>query len=87
VRGSQEAHRRGGAQAGIGLFVGAVVIGAGRIGRRGRPALAIVDLLKDGYELYVPADACGNVSPEAHTRHGSLDAGLAGSIRDTSSLW
>lgn len=27
-----------------------------------------LDMLKEGFEIYVPADACGDVSPEAHTR-------------------
>jgi nicotinamidase-related amidase len=27
-----------------------------------------LDLLKEGFEVYVPADACGDVSPEAHDR-------------------
>src|ERR1700726_1449819 len=27
-----------------------------------------LDMLKDGYEIYIPADAWGDVSPEAHTR-------------------
>jgi isochorismate hydrolase len=27
-----------------------------------------LDLLKEGFEIYVPADACGDVSPEAHER-------------------
>jgi nicotinamidase-related amidase len=27
-----------------------------------------LDLLKAGYEVYVPTDACGDVSPEAHER-------------------
>ena len=27
-----------------------------------------LELLKDGFEVYVPADACGDVSPEAHQR-------------------
>lgn len=26
------------------------------------------ELLKEGFEVYVPADACGDVSPEAHNR-------------------
>lgn len=29
------------------------------------PAL---DMLREGYEVYVPADACGDVTPEAHER-------------------
>jgi nicotinamidase-related amidase len=27
-----------------------------------------LDLLKEGFEVYVPADACGDISPEAHDR-------------------
>ena len=27
-----------------------------------------LELLKEGFEIYVPADACGDVSPEAHQR-------------------
>jgi nicotinamidase-related amidase len=27
-----------------------------------------LDLLKEGFEVYIPADACGDVSPEAHNR-------------------
>ena len=27
-----------------------------------------LELLKEGFEVYVPADACGDVSPEAHAR-------------------
>ncbi|MBW8724320.1 MAG: hydrolase [Inquilinus limosus] len=27
-----------------------------------------LDMLKEGFEIYVPADACGDVSPEAHAR-------------------
>ena len=27
-----------------------------------------LDLLKEGYEVYIPADACGDVTPEAHER-------------------
>lgn len=27
-----------------------------------------LELLREGFEVYVPADACGDVSPEAHTR-------------------
>ena len=29
---------------------------------------ATLDLLKEGFEIYVPADACGDISPEAHER-------------------
>lgn len=27
-----------------------------------------LDLLKEGFEVYIPADACGDLSPEAHER-------------------
>lgn len=27
-----------------------------------------LDLLREGYEVYIPADACGDVTPEAHER-------------------
>jgi len=27
-----------------------------------------LDLLKEGFEVYIPADACGDISPEAHDR-------------------
>ncbi len=27
-----------------------------------------LDLIQAGFEIYVPADACGDVSPEAHDR-------------------
>ncbi len=27
-----------------------------------------LELLKEGFEVYVPADACGDISPEAHQR-------------------
>lgn len=27
-----------------------------------------LDMLKEGFEIYVPADACGDISPEAHQR-------------------
>jgi nicotinamidase-related amidase len=27
-----------------------------------------LDLMKEGFEVYIPADACGDVSPEAHDR-------------------
>jgi nicotinamidase-related amidase len=27
-----------------------------------------LDMLKEGYEIYIPTDACGDVSPEAHER-------------------
>ena len=33
-----------------------------------------LDMLKDGYEIYIPADACGDVSPEAHNR--AMDRGV-----------
>jgi Isochorismatase family len=42
-----------------------------------------LDMLKDCYEIYIPADACGDVSPEAHNR--SMDRGVqAGAIPITS---
>jgi nicotinamidase-related amidase len=42
-----------------------------------------LDMLKEGYEIYIPADACGDVSPEAHNR--SMDRGVqAGAIPITS---
>lgn len=42
-----------------------------------------LDMLKDGYEIYIPADACGDVSPEAHNR--AMDRGVhAGAIPITS---
>lgn len=27
-----------------------------------------LDLLREGYEVYIPADACGDITPEAHER-------------------
>jgi nicotinamidase-related amidase len=27
-----------------------------------------IDMLREGFEIYVPADACGDLSPEAHNR-------------------
>lgn len=27
-----------------------------------------LDMLREGFEIYVPADACGDISPEAHER-------------------
>jgi nicotinamidase-related amidase len=27
-----------------------------------------LDMLKEGYEIYIPTDACGDVTPEAHER-------------------
>ena len=42
-----------------------------------------LDMLKAGYEVYISADACGDVSPEAHNR--SMDRGVqAGAIPITS---
>jgi hypothetical protein len=42
-----------------------------------------LDMLKDGYEIYIPADACGDISPEAHNR--AMDRGVqAGAIPITS---
>jgi nicotinamidase-related amidase len=42
-----------------------------------------LDMLKDGYEIYIPADACGDISPEAHNR--AMERGVqAGAIPITS---
>ncbi len=42
-----------------------------------------LDMLKEGFEIYIPADACGDISPEAHTR--SMDRAVqAGAIPITS---
>jgi len=42
-----------------------------------------LDMLKQGFEIYVPADACGDISPEAHQR--SMDRLVqAGAIPITS---
>ncbi|MEH2561548.1 hydrolase [Bradyrhizobium sp. AZCC 2289] len=42
-----------------------------------------LDMLKAGYEIYIPADACGDISPEAHNR--AMDRGVqAGAIPITS---
>ena len=42
-----------------------------------------LDMLKEGYEIYIPADACGDVSLEAHNR--SMDRAVqAGAIPITS---
>ncbi len=36
-------------------------------------------MLKEGYEIYIPADACGDLSPEAHNR--SMDRAVqAGAV-------
>ena len=44
---------------------------------------AALDMIKEGYEIYVPADACGDVSIEAHNR--SMDRLVeAGAIPITS---
>src|ERR1700742_3496747 len=38
-----------------------------------------LDMLKEGYEIYIPADACGDLSVEAHDR--AMDrAGQAGAV-------
>ena len=38
-----------------------------------------LDMLKEGYEIYIPADACGDLSPEAHNR--SMDRAVqAGAV-------
>jgi nicotinamidase-related amidase len=42
-----------------------------------------LDMLKDGYEIYIPADACGDISLEAHNR--AMDRGVqAGAVPITS---
>jgi nicotinamidase-related amidase len=42
-----------------------------------------LDMLKEGYEIYIPADACGDLSVEAHNR--SMDRAMqAGAIPITS---
>ena len=42
-----------------------------------------LDLLKEGFEVYIPADACGDISPEAHQR--SMDRAVqAGAVPITS---
>jgi nicotinamidase-related amidase len=42
-----------------------------------------LDMLKEGYEIYIPADACGDLSPEAHNR--AMDRAVqAGAIPITS---
>jgi nicotinamidase-related amidase len=42
-----------------------------------------LDMLKEGFEIYIPADACGDVSPEAHQR--SMDRAVqAGAVPITS---
>ena len=42
-----------------------------------------LDMLKEGYEIYIAADACGDLSPEAHNR--SMDRAVqAGAIPITS---
>ena len=42
-----------------------------------------LDLLKEGFEVYIPADACGDVSPEAHNR--AMDRAVqAGAVPITS---
>jgi nicotinamidase-related amidase len=42
-----------------------------------------LDMLKEGFEIYVPADACGDLSPEAHQRSMDRLVG-AGAIPITS---
>ena len=40
-----------------------------------------LDMLKEGYEIYIPADACGDLSLEAHNR--AMDRAVqAGAIPD-----
>jgi nicotinamidase-related amidase len=42
-----------------------------------------LDMLKEGFEIYIPADACGDISLEAHNR--AMDRGVqAGAIPITS---
>ena len=42
-----------------------------------------LDMLKEGFEIYIPADACGDISPEAHQR--SMDRAVqAGAVPITS---
>jgi nicotinamidase-related amidase len=42
-----------------------------------------LDLLKEGFEVYIPADACGDISPEAHNR--AMDRAVqAGAVPITS---
>jgi nicotinamidase-related amidase len=42
-----------------------------------------LDMLSEGYEIYIPADACGDISPEAHNR--AMDRAVqAGAIPITS---
>ena len=42
-----------------------------------------LDMLKEGYEIYIPADACGDLSLEAHNR--SMDRVVqAGAVPITS---
>jgi len=42
-----------------------------------------LDMLKEGYEIYIPADACGDISPEAHNR--AMDRAVqAGAVPITS---
>src|ERR1700743_770937 len=45
-----------------------------------------LDMLKDGYEIYIPADACGDLSIEAHNR--SMDRAVqAGAIPITAAQY
>jgi len=42
-----------------------------------------LDMLREGFEIYIPADACGDISPEAHQR--SIDRAVqAGAVPITS---
>jgi nicotinamidase-related amidase len=42
-----------------------------------------LDMLKEGFEIYIPADACGDISPEAHQR--AMDRAVqAGAVPITS---
>ena len=42
-----------------------------------------LELLKEGFEVYIPADACGDISPEAHNR--AMDRAVqAGAVPITS---
>jgi nicotinamidase-related amidase len=45
-----------------------------------------LDMLKEGYEIYIPADACGDLSMEAHNR--SMDRAVqAGAVPITSAQY
>jgi nicotinamidase-related amidase len=42
-----------------------------------------LDMLREGFEIYIPADACGDISPEAHNR--AMDRAVqAGAVPITS---